>query len=306
MKSFISSLRFTLLVAVVVGCGKSTIPPSVRPNEAAMLQIREQLQVEGAAGQEDVTEQIEFSNQFATLSGKITLSGTAPANPTLKVDKDLSVCNPNGSPIIDQVVITGPDNGLANVLVYAEVPLDWCHETKKGNTDTVEFDQKNCLFLNRIFPMQTTQTLRILNSDAVGHNAAMKPSRNPEYNPNIAGGGEALYPPGGGSLRQEKTPFPVSCAAHTWMQSYIIFRENAYFDVTNDKGEFVLDQLPAGVPVKITVWHEATKGVPNSAVSVEPANVAEGWTKRGVFTVNLEPDSQAELMIAVNGSALAK
>jgi hypothetical protein len=270
------------------------------------MDIRKQLKVASTSSDEDPAEQIEFSNQFATLRGKITLSGTAPENPTLNVDKDLAVCKPGGASVVDQVVITGPDKGLANVLVYAEVPMDWCHESKTGNTDTVEFDQKNCLFMNRIFAMQTTQTLRILNSDSVGHNAAMKPSRNPEYNPNIAGGGDALYPPGGGPLRQEKTPFPVSCAAHTWMQSYIIFRENAYFDVTSDDGQFELDNLPAGVPVKITVWHEATRGMPDSAVTVEPANVAEGWTKRGVFTVNLEPDSQAELMIAVDGSALAK
>lgn len=305
----LTSLQFSVistLASILVGCGGSTIPPDVRPNQTAATEIRARLLVASAADTEEATEQIEFGDEFASLRGKITLSGTAPPNPALKVDKDLSVCKPGGGEVLDQIVVVGPDNGLANVLVYAEVPVEWCHESKHGNTDTVDFDQKNCLFLNRIFPMQTSQTLRILNSDSVGHNAAMKPSKNPEYNPNIAGGGEAIYPPGGGKLREEKAPFPVNCAAHPWMQSYLIFRDNGYFAVTSDDGSFELDNLPAGVPVKITVWHEATKGVPDSAVTVEPAGIAEGWSKRGAFTVNLEPNSQAELKIAVDSSALAK
>ncbi len=249
---------------------------------------------------------IEFSNQFATLKGTIKLNGAPPANPALNVNKDLSVCKPGGGTVLDQIVTVGANNGLANVLIFADVPAEWCHETMSGNTDTVDFDQKNCLFLNRIFPVQTTQKLRILNSDTVGHNAAMKPSKNPEYNPNIAGGGEAMYPPGGVSLRSEKSPFPVNCAAHPWMQSYMIFRDNGYFAVTGEDGSFEIPNLPAGVPVKISVWHEATKGVPGSAVTVDNPDLAQGWGKRGSFTVNLEPDSQAELKVAINSAALSK
>ena len=88
----------------------------------------------------------------------------------------------------DAVVITGPDGGLANVLVYAVgIPDDWAHESMIGSTDTVDFDQKNCLFLNRIFPMQTSQRLKIRNSDTVAHNSKMEPRKNRTYNPNIPG-----------------------------------------------------------------------------------------------------------------------
>ena len=90
------------------------------------------------------------------------------------------------------------------------------------------------------------------------------------------------------------------------MQSFIIFRDNGYFAVTKEDGSFELPNLPAGVPVKINVWHEATKGVPGKEVNVEPSGIAEGWGRRGSFTVNLEPDSQAELKIAVNSSILSK
>jgi hypothetical protein len=300
------TLALLLGTSVLVGCGGSHIPPDITPNLIAAQEIRSKLSVVGDGAKEEEV-QIEFGNQFATLTGTITLDGPAPTNPPLNVNKDLGVCKPGGSAVINEIVVVGSNNGLANVLVYADVPAEWCHETMIGNTDTVDFDQKNCLFLNRIFPMQTTQNLRILNSDTVGHNASLKPSsRNPEYNPQIAGGGEVMYPPGGLTLKQEKSPFPVNCAAHPWMQSYMIFRNNGYFAVTGDDGSFEIPNLPANVPVKVSVWHEASRSVPGSAVSVEPSGIAEGWNKRGAFTVNLEPDSVADLKIAINSAALSK
>ena len=299
------SLFFTLTTLVVlVGCSGSPIPPSLTPNPTEVAAIQAKLRVAGGEREEEAT--VEFSNEFATLSGTITLNGAAPANPTLNVNKDMDVCKPGGANVTNDIVVTGDGGGLANVLVYATVPSEWCHESKIGSTATVDFDQKNCLFINRIFPMQTTEKLKILNSDTVGHNAELKPTKNPKANPNIAGNGSYLYPPGDKTLRQEKAPFAVNCAAHPWMQSYIIIRENGYFWVTDKDGKFQLDNLPAGVPVTISVWHEATRGVPGKEVTVQPDGVAQGWSKRGSFTVNLEPNSQADLQIAINSTVLSK
>lgn len=298
---------FSALLFHATGCSGPVVPPDVSPDMANVEQIRAKLAVASSSDGEDEEAAIEFNNEYATLSGTITLNGPAPSNPTLNVNKDLGVCKPGGAAVLDEVVTVGPNQGLANVLVFAEVAdPSWCHETMIGNTDIVDFDQKNCLFLNRIFPVQTTQKVRILNSDTVGHNAAMKPSKNPEYNPNIAGGGEVIYPPEGVELRNEKTPFPVNCAAHPWMQSFMIFRDNGYFAVTGEDGTFELPNLPAGVPIKINVWHEATKGVPGSAVTVNDAEIQRSWGKRGSFTVNLAADSQTELQVAINSSVLSK
>ena len=304
MNSLRCLLPIVLITPMLIGCGGTPIPPSLRPNPTEVAAIQAKLQVAGGAKKEE--KQVEFSNEFATLKGTITLNGAAPTNPTLNINKDVGVCKPGGAAVTNDIVIVGPSNGLANVLVYATVPPEWCHPEMVGKTDMVEFDQKQCLFLDRIFPMQTTQTLKVLNSDRVGHNADMKPAKNPTANVQLAVGGSFTYPPEGKSLRQEKAPFTVNCAAHPWMQSYMIFRENGYFSVTGEDGSFELPNLPAGVPVTISVWHEASKGVPGKEVSVQPEGIAEDWGKRGSFTVNLEPNSQSELQIAVNSSALTK
>ena len=219
----------------------------------------------------------------------------------------MAVCKPGGRQVTNDVVVTGSGNGLANVLVYADVPDEWVHESQKGKTEAVNYDQKNCLFTNRIVGIQKTQSLRLLNSDSVGHNAALKPAKNSSYDATIPGGGEAVYPEAGGkALVQEKIPFTVSCAAHPWMQSYVIIRNDGYFAVTKEDGSFELPNLPAGVPVKVMVWHEVIKGVSSKVVNVQPEGIAQKWSKRGAFTVNLEPDSQADLKIAINGDAFTK
>lgn len=306
MKNTIITISLLTASSLLVGCTSDHLPPDVTPQLSSAEEIRAKLASGGGASQEEEVT-IEFGGKFATLKGKFTLNGDPPANPPLKVDKDLSVCNPSGAAILDKKVIVDGSGGLANVLLYAEVPTEWCHESMIGKTDTVDFDQKNCLFLDRIFPMQTTQKLRLLNSDNVGHNADLKPGRNTPFNQNIAGGGFALYPSDDAPLKPEKSPFTVSCSAHPWMSSYLIFRENGYFAVTAEDGSYELPNLPADVPVKITVWHEACRGVSGNETTPEPSDLAKGWNKRGTFTITLNSGNpETVLNVAINSAALSK
>ena len=42
---------------------------------------------------------------------------------------------------------------------------------------------------------------------------------------------------------------------HTWMSAYIVVTSSPYFAVTDEKGEFVIEGVPAGI-YEIEVWHE--------------------------------------------------
>ncbi len=297
-----------LLGTLAAGCGKSPyVPMDVTADPLAVLEIRANLDVASTTDAQVDTATLAQPTGFATLKGVFVLDGAAPSNPTLTISKDVQVCMPGGASVKDTVVITGPNGGLANVLVYAvDIPDAWAHESMIGGTGTVDFDQKNCLFLNRIFPMQTTQRLKILNSDPVGHNSDMKPSKNLPFNPNIPGGGYVTYPPEGIALKEEKAPFSVSCGAHPWMKSHMIFRNNGYFAVTAEDGRFEIPLLPAGVDVKITVWHEASRFIRADAIIDIDTSIAKGWSKRGSFTINLAPDSETDLQVLVISSALTK
>jgi len=305
MKSPIT-LFCLLAVVLVTGCSEVPyVPADVTPDPIKMLVIRDNIAVASSSSGESLIE-LAQPKGFATLQGVFVLDGEPPRNPTLTITKNFDVCRPGGATVRDKIFITGPSGGLANVLVYADgIPDSWVHESMIGNTNTVEFDQKNCLFLKRIFPMQTTQRLKILNSDPVGHNSDMNPGKNLRFNSSIASGGFAMYPQQEGELKEERVPFPVTCGAHPWMKSHMIFRKNGYFSVTGEDGSFELPMLPAGVDLTIKVWHEASRFVPASAVAGYDSSIAQRWTKRGSFTVNLQPDSQTELKVRVSSSALS-
>ncbi len=296
-----------LFGSLPAGCSKGPyVPMDMTADRLAVLEIRANLDVASTTDAQVDTATLAQPTGFATLKGVFVLDGAAPSNPTLTISKDVQVCMPGRVPVKDKVVITGPGGGLANVLVYAvDIPDAWAHESMIGSTDTIDFDQKDCLFLNRIFPMQTSQRLKILNSDRVGHNTDMKPSKNLPINPNSPGGGYVTYPTEGVALKEEKAPFSVSCGAHPWMKSYMIFRKNGYFAVTAEDGSFQIPLLPAGVDLKISVWHEASRFIRATAVEVDPS-IAKGWSKRGSFTINLAPDSETDLQVAVSSSALTK
>ena len=47
----------------------------------------------------------------------------------------------------------------------------------------------------------------------------------------------------------------VVCDAHTHMRAWIVVRENPYFAVTDDSGQFRIEEIPPG-SYRVTAWHE--------------------------------------------------
>lgn len=238
---------------------------------------------------------------WATVTGKFTLSGTAPANPTLTIDKDTAVCRAGGTE--NRVVVIGPGNGIQNVLIYvsSKVPNDnpaWIHESyEKVRTAEVTFDQKNCVFLSRVGVMWAPQTMMVKNSDSVGHNTKLDStfgakSENftvPANSPGIA------YLPGGASTRG---PFPVSCSIHPWMIASMMVCENPYFAVTAEDGSFTIENVPAGVELEFRVWHEKPSFI-RDEVSVNGSPTK--W-KRGAFKHKSEDGDTLTLNVVMDAA----
>ena len=230
---------------------------------------------------------------FATLSGAFKLVGEAPPNPILPISKDQHVCAPGGMEVRAQQLVVGPDAGIANILIYADrVPATWVHDSAKpGKTDEVIFDQKKCVFLSHVLAMQASQTLKILNSDRVGHNTKFEPRNSSPFNQIIPVNGSASYQPAG----EEREPFAVSCNVHPWMRAWIITRETSYFSITDEEGKFEVPNLPSGVPLRFRVWHEKARF--RGAVTVN--GKAEKWVRRR-FTLTLNPDENRQLNVEVD------
>lgn len=278
-----------LSALVALGCGgREDTGPRADPNTVAM--IRTSL----SAGAPAVETQVSAAEPtgFATLKGSFRFEGQPPSTPALSITKDEAVCAPGGKSVYDQdFVVDSASGGLANVLIYLDkIPAEWVHADMQGATDEVEFDQKECVFLTRLVAIQTTQSLRVLNSDPVGHNLMVA-----EFNETIPSGGSSIYKP----RKEQRAPVEVRCAVHPWMKAWFINRDNGYFAVTQPDGSFEIPNLPAGVDLEFRVWHERTGPISEVTLNGEPAT----WSK-GKLAVRLEPDSETVMDVVLSDAVL--
>ena len=276
---------------IVAGCGKPQDDP--RPVMSTVETIRTRLTAASSGdGQEAVV--VSEPTGYATLRGTFKLQGEPPAPSALTISKDPGVCAPGGKTVYDQnLVIDSSTKGIANILLYVDkIPESWVHENARGATNDVDFDQKECVFLTRMVAIQTSQTLRVLNSDPIGHNLMVA-----GFNQMVASGGESRYKP----LKELRSPAKMACSIHPWMTAYFINRDNGYFAVTNTDGTFEIPNLPAGVEIDIRVWQELSG--PISQVTLD--GQATKWSK-GKMSITLEPDEDRNMDVVLDSSLFNK
>lgn len=278
----------SVTICGLLGCGSSARSDLVA-DQAVVDEIRS-----GFVGATDAGGAAESSQQptgYATLRGVFKLQGTAPPNTVLKVDKDMAVCAPGGAQVRGQELIVDPvSSGIANIVIYADkMPTGWIHQTAVGSEDEVIFDQKQCIFLSRVLGMQTTQTLKILNSDPVGHNTNLK-----GFNQTIPANGAAEYKP----LSEEREPMRVVCSIHPWMLSWLLPRKNGYFAVTAADGTFEIANLPAGVDLNFRVWQEKVRFVQKVTLNSQVTKLSKGRLPFQLDPTD-ESKNQIEVMIDV-------
>ena len=207
------------------------------------------------------------------------------------------MCAPGGMQVLSEELVVASDGGIKDIVIYLTSKISdeepWTHPSMKPGTltDPVEFDQKQCIFLTHMVAMRTSQPLRIFNSDPIGHNTNLSPSKNPGFNQIIPSATPGMdYQP----TSQENAPFAVACSIHPWMGANILIRDNGYFAVTAADGTFQIPNLPAGVELEFRVWQEKAKFIQNVTVAGE----AQNWSK-GKFLKTLS-DGDNELSVAVS------
>ena len=81
------------------------------------------------------------------------------------------------------LIVDSGNQGIANVVVFAR-RVSRVHESgQQPPSEPALFDQKGCLFLAGLVPVQVGQTVLIKNSDPVAHNPAISPPLDAGANP---------------------------------------------------------------------------------------------------------------------------
>ena len=211
----------------------------------------EQLQSRTRASDDHASARTEKGDESTEtkLVGRVTLAGPAPKNHTINMATDPVCSKSHLGPATSEEVVTGPDNTIANVLVYVSEGL--AGRTFEAPQQPVVIEQKGCLYHPHVTALEVGQKLLVENSDRTVHNIHPQPSNNREWNKSQAQG----VPPIEATFGREEIAIPVKCNIHSWMKGYIAVFKHPYFAVTGKDGKFVLKDLPPG-NYTITAWHE--------------------------------------------------
>lgn len=193
-----------------------------------------------------------------TFSGRVVFKGAAPSPKVMydkgKAPKEADVCSASGA-IMDETLLIGADNGIANVFIYLDKPPAGFKATPV--TDPIVFDQKNCTFLTHAMICRIGQPIQITNDDDVPHNTKNFPLKNDQINPTVGKknrvGETVVY------KKAENKPVGVKCDFHAWMSAYHLPIDHPFGAVTDKDGNFKIENLPAG-DYQFKIWHERADG----------------------------------------------
>jgi plastocyanin len=182
-----------------------------------------------------------------TVSGKITYEGTPAKQKPIDMSKEPSCAKVYTTPLSSETVVTGPNNSLANVVVYVSAGAP----DEGAPAQSAVFTQKGCRYLPHVLAFQVNQELKVLNEDQTSHNIHPLAKINREWNKSQPPGTPPL------SEKYDKPEFiPVKCNVHPWMHGTFAVLKNSHYAISAEDGGFKLPNLPPG-KYTITAWHES-------------------------------------------------
>ena len=136
-----------------------------------------------------------------------------------------------------------------------------------GKPGEYRLDQKNCRYVPHVMAIMKDSVLKIHSSDPINHNLHSYSFDNDPVN--------IMFLPNQDDYElefEEPEIVKVECDLHWWMTAWIVVTENAFFDISGQKGAFQIPDLPAG-NYTINAWHEVLGS------KSQKVTVGEGVTK---------------------------
>ncbi len=181
----------------------------------------------------------------ASVTGNINFEGVPPKGKKLNLP---SGCASQGDVFSNEVIVK---NGkLQNALVRITKGLEAKNFSDVPNK-VAELDQRGCQYKPRLLAVRVGQKVDFINSDPVFHNIRSITQNNKSFNIPMPKKDQRIT-----MVFDKPEIFMQSkCSVHPWMGAYIAVIDHPYFSVSNEKGEFNINNLPAG-NYTIEVWHE--------------------------------------------------
>lgn len=221
----------------------------------------------------------------ATVRGTVNAGGFARHLKPLPVFKNRGFC---GMAVRDETLLVGASGGLENAAVLLR-PID---RKIAVAPHPLVLDNRRCAFVPHAQIAMVGTELLLKNSDPILHTVHAR------------AGSETLFNVGLPKWRQvvKRLDRPgvirINCdVLHTWMSAVIVVSDTPYFALTDERGNFSIDSLPAG-SYEVEVWHERL-GVKRTRVSV----VGDSRISLDVvYAVNKRADTQFDRYMAGSAS----
>jgi plastocyanin len=212
-----------------------------------------------------------------TIAGTVVYVGKVPNLRPIPVAAE-PICAKKHATIPNEMLVLGPGNAVANVLVHVVKGLP-AGKTWPVPKEPVVMDQEGCQYSPHVMGIMVGQTFKVLNSDGILHNVHALPKVNRPFN--------MAMPP----TRKEATAtfakaegmFTIKCDVHPWMHAYLGVFSDPFFAVTKKDGKFSISDLPAGT-YEIEAWHEK--------LPAQTATVTVGASETKTVTFKLSPPSR--------------
>jgi len=183
------------------------------------------------------------------VSGKVTLSGPAPAPEVMRVAVDQTCIQAMGTSAKSDAILIGADGAIQNAFVYIKDSLsDYAFDVPAA---PVVLDQVGCRYAPKVFGVRVGQPLEMINSDATMHNVHAMPMVNQEFNRGTPKQNDRFTQ----IFTAPEQMVLFKCDLHAWMRAYGGVMPHPFFQVTGADGAFSLKGIPPG-KYELAVWHE--------------------------------------------------
>ena len=154
------------------------------------------------------------------------------------------------TPPLDENLLVSKKGEVANVFVYVRKGLEKNKKyllPKKPAT----LNQVKCMFQPRVQGVRVGQKFVMKNGDPVLHNIRSFSFRNRAFNIAQPVKSEDRLK----IFKHRERAVMIQCDIHPWMKAYFFVMDHPYFAVTDAKGRFKIEGLPAG-KYTLSAWHE--------------------------------------------------
>lgn len=239
-KKFLVTGVSLLLAVIIYSRGESPIKETHIHAESKITPV-EPPKVEVSAAAAVVLE----NAKPTSIKGKILFSGIAPRGKKLTLPNG---CSSRGEVYSNDILVK---NGkLQNVLVRITKGLEG-KTFSEIPTVAAELNQVDCQYQPRLIAVRVGQKVDFINSDPVFHNIRSVTQVNKSFNMPMPKKDQRITM----TFDKPEIFLQSKCSVHPWMGAYVAVMEHPFFSVSNEAGEFKLDNLPPG-NYTLEIWHE--------------------------------------------------